>query len=766
MSGVDCGPQTEQDRAWSLLRPDRTEFFFDCDGYLTSIVDNNGNTMRFTYEVRRSNNKPTKFLRYITDPAGRQTLTIDYWAKGDTYDYIDDTTWTKVTGAGNLTNPHIIDHVRTITDISGRTLTFTYTDKGLLGELVDGAGSSGAMGEPKVFAFRYDMTQGNKNVKLVRITDPRGHATALDYYSRPEDDPQFKWELKTITDRLGYPTTFAYTDPDGPQGNTINTAVTDAENHTTAYQLDGFGRPTQTTNAKNETTKLGWDDQHNVVRLEEANGAVSTWAYDPKTGYPTEIKDAEAVANGWPGTTLAYQTGVDGHIADLIAKQSPEGRRWTFSYTTEGDLATVTDPIGNTTADPDDYTTRYDYDTFGQLTAATDANGHTTRYPTYDDSGYPTTITDPLNNTTTFAYDKRGNVTTITDALQHHTTQTYDTFGRPLVNKVPKKEDEGKFIITPAPEYDTNDNVTVSTAPNGAVTTAEYDEADQLTSVLAPLDHPGDPQRKTTYTYDKVGNLLTTTEPKGNLTPSDPTDYVTTNAYDAIYQLTSITNAEGHRLSYEYDRLGNVVTVIDPVKNATADTTDYTTKFEYDRAHRRRKTIDALGKFTTTTYDKDGLVVATTDQLGNTTETDLDERGMPKEVRVPHADGSPPRTIRYEYDQVGNKTKVISPRGVATTDDPDDFATVTVYDELNRVKETRTPYDKDDPRYTGLPRLSYPRRHQLPPAERRAAQGRSLAMADRGADQRGQCPYGAAEVQPSPRPAGTRRLGRTPCHIA
>src|SRR6266508_3163638 len=336
--------------------------------------DTNGNTMTFTYEVRRSQNKPTKFLRYITDPVGRQTLTIQYWAKGDTYDYIDDTTWAKVTGQTNLTNPKIIDHVRSITDISGRKLTFTYTDKGLLGELIDGVGSA----QPKVFGFQYDMTQGNKNVKLVKVTDPRGHATNLAYYSRPEDDPKFKWNTKSYTDRLGNPKSFAYTDPDGTAGSTISTTVLDAKSHATTYLTDGHGRPTQLTNAKNEVTKLGWDADNNVVRLEEANGAVTTYAYDQKTGYPTEIKDAEAVRNGSPGITLAYQTGLNGHLADLIAKQSPEGRRWTFGYDTEGDLTSVTDPVGNTTPAAGDYTTTYTYDTWGQLLTARDANGHDT----------------------------------------------------------------------------------------------------------------------------------------------------------------------------------------------------------------------------------------------------------------------------------------------------------------------------------------------------------------------------------------------------
>jgi RHS repeat-associated protein len=702
---VVCDPRTEESRAWSLTAPDRTQFFYDCDGYLSSVADNNGNVMSFTYEVRRSQNKPTKFLRYLTDPVGRQTLTIDYWAKGETYNYIDDTTWTKVTGQANLTNPHIIDHVKQITDISGRTLTFT--DKGLLGELIDGAGSA----QPKTFAFRYDMTQGNKNVKLVRVTDPRGHATMLDYYSRPEDDPKFKWNTKAYADRLTNPTQFAYTDPDGQAGSQIQTTVTDGENHATTYQIDGFGRPTQITDAKNQTTRLAWDADNNVTRLEEANGAFSTWAYDPRTGYPTEIKDAEANANNTPGTTLTYQTQLDGHIADLIAKRSPEGRTSSFGYTLEGDLATVTDPLGTSTPTAGDDTTTYTYDTSGQLLTATDANGHASTNSNFDPNGYPQTITNALGKATTFTYDARGQVIKVVDPLLKDTTQSYDIFGRPLVKKVPKDLNAVPpvYIITPAPVYDANDNVTTATAVNGAVSTAAFDDADQLSYSLAPVDSAGDPQRKTSFTYDRVGNLLTTTEPKGNLTTTAG-DYVTTNTYDEIYQLTSVTNAGNNRIRYEYDNVGNLVTVVDPRENATADPADYTNKYTYDRAHRVIRSIDALGRFTTGSYDRDGLLTATTDQLGNTTTLARDARGMQAEVKVPHASAGGTltyRTTRYEYDQVGNRTRVISPRGVATTDDPDDFAQVTAYDELNRVKETQTAFDRDDPRYTTPDKTTY-----------------------------------------------------------
>ncbi|NUO56903.1 MAG: DNRLRE domain-containing protein [Hamadaea sp.] len=702
---VSCKAQTEADRAWTMTRPDRTVFYYDCDGYLSSIEDKNGNLMTFTYEVRRSQNKPTKFLKYITDAAGRQTLTLTYWAKGDTYDYVNDTTWAKVTGQGNLTNPKIIDHVRSIVDISGRTLTFTYTDKGLLGELVDGAGWT----QPKVFGFQYDMTQGNKNVKLVKVVDPRGHGTALRYYDLPDDDPKFHWATKDYTDRLGNPIAFAYSDPDGPTGDTITTVVVDAENHPATFRTDGYGRTFQTTNAKNQTTKLGWDGDHNVIRLEEADGAVSTSAYDPKTGYPTESKTAEQVKNGWPGTTYAYQTGLTGHWADLIAKQSSEGRRWTFGYDLEGNLTSATDPAGTSTPADGDYTTTYAYDTYGQLTKITDANGHSTPFGSYDPTGLPRTSTDALTRTSTKAYDERGNVVSVTDAKGKTSTFGFDLMNRPLTARVPKNAATGDFLVKPAPVYDANDNILESTAANGAKTTATYDYGDRTTATFAPKDTTGGPERKTSYGYDKVGNVLTVTEPNGNLT-ADANDFVTRYAYDEIYQNTSITDARNGVISYTFDSVGNITKVVDQLKNATADPDDFTTKVTYDSDRQVRTSTDAAGFTSSVGYDRDGLMVTTTDEENNQTFLTYDARGLLAEAKEPYDTVGGVvayHLTRYEYDQVGNRTKVISPRGVATTDDPDDFAQVAVYDELNRIKEQVLPYDKDDAYYTVGEKVQY-----------------------------------------------------------
>ncbi|MDN3295931.1 DNRLRE domain-containing protein [Streptomyces ficellus] len=709
-AGLECSPSKDPTPdAWTLTRPDGTRVLFGCDGYVTSVVDKNGNTQTYTYEERKSNNKPIKFLTYVTDPAGRQSVTVEYYRKGDaSYEYINDS-GAKVSGT-TLNNSKIYDHVKSMTDISGRKISFYYTDKGLLGQFTDGEGSS----QPKVFAFTYDATQGNKNVKLVKVTDPRGNPSNMAYYApQAGDDPKYHWWTKTITDRLNGPTGFAYA-VNVTNTKFTDTKVTDAENHMSTYVTDDFGRPVQTINAKSQSSKMSWDADNNVTYLEENNGAKTAYCYDTKTGYPLWQRDAENNKAGVPPASdcapgsyptnaqkFEYQTRLDGFSADLYRKTSPEGRTWQFGYDSFGNLKTVTDPKGvATTGTAGDYTTSYEYDAYGHMTKAIDANGNATTNSGFGPTGYPATITDALNKSTSYVYDARGQVTEVTDALGKKITQTYDTFGRPLVRTVPKDQAAGVLITAPAPEYDANDNVTKTTAPNGAVSTAVYDSADEVVSATAPADTATSGERKTTYTYDKVGNLKTTTQPKGSLTTTDATDYVTTNNYDEIYQLTSVVNAVGDKVSYVYDSVGNVIKAVDPKKNATADPEDFTTKTDYDLNHRPTVSTDAAGKVTKRSYDKDSLVVSATDAENNTTLITYDERGKQAEIRAPH-DGTSTvlyRSTKFEYDQVGNVTKVTTPRGTQTAA-TDDFAARTEYDVLNRPVKQYQPYDPADVRY-------------------------------------------------------------------
>lgn len=684
----------DETRAWTMTRPDRSQFVFDDEGYQRLVRDRNGNELTFTYERVRQNNRTVQVLRYLTDPANRQTLTLDYYAAGDAGDVYVNGTRTAVAAIGY---DRVVGRLKSMTDVSGRQIMLVYSDGGLLREVTDGAGTA----EAKVFGFAYDESRGAENARLIRVDDPRKNKSRIDYYDG--DDPFTLGKVSTLTDRLNKATAIEYADPDGSASAGVITTVTDAKGRATENVIDGFGRVTRITNAKAEVTNLTWDADNNVTRLEEANHAVTTWRFDQQTGYPLEIRDPEANQNDTAPTRLDYRYGLGGHTAEVTMKVTPEGRRWDFGYDSLGNLTTVTDPKGTASATTGDYTTSYTYDGFGQMQTETDANEHITKYAGYDVTGFPTTITDPLNKVTTYSYDPIGSVVSVTDPATHRAEYTYDVFGRPLTSKIPKDTAAGKYVLTPPPVYDKNDNVTEQTSPTGAVTRAVYDAADQTSTMTEPKDDTSAPDRVTRYDYDQVGNVVKITEPKGTLTAADTTDFATVYVYDELNRVVQVTDADGGRATAGYDNVGNIVIAADQRKNATPDANDFTAKYTYDRNHRRRTATDAKGFTTKSEYDRDGNQTVAEDQDGNRSTTTYDPRSAVIETKVPHktAGGATTyRTTRYEYDEVGNQTRVISPRGADTTDDPDDFATVTLYDELNRAKEVQQPYDKDDVRFT------------------------------------------------------------------
>jgi RHS repeat-associated protein len=677
-------------KAWLMTAPDRTQFWFDCQGYQTAVIDNNGNEADFSYTQRNSSNQPREFLDYITDPTGRQTLTVSYYAKGDTYNYID-ANGNVATGT-NLTNPDIIDMVKSLTDVSGRTVTFLYNVQGEMAQMTDGDGTPLA----KVFKFGYDPTQGNKNVKLVSVTDPRGNTTHLAYYTAPQD-PKFKWSLETITDRMQNATGFAYTEQ---SGGGIQAVVTDPRNNATTYVMDATGRPTHSTNALNQATTLAWDSDNNVTSLTQPNGAQSTWTYDPNTGYPLTSKDAQANHDGTAGTTFTYQTALNGHVADMISKLTPQQRLWTFSYDANGNLASVTKPLGNAPgATAGSFTTKYTYDGSGDLLTSTDPLGNITKYgPTYDPSGYPATMTvptgdpaHPVPETTAYTYDVRGNVTAVKDPLGNTTTQAYDVFGRPLQRVVPKTSTVS--LTTPAPVYDGNDNVTQVTAANGAVTSYAFNANDHVSSQVTTPDTSASPSPTTTYTYDANGNLATQTAPDGNVPGATAGSYTMTYGYDAINELTSMTDPLGGVARYGYDNVGD--------RNSVTDPGGHQSQTVYNLNHQVTQTTDAAGNTTKTAYDLDGLVTSATDQNGNTVLYTVDADGQITQAQVPaQAPGAPLTydTTQYAYDQDGNQTQVISPRGVASGISGA-YTTQTKYTANNQVSAVLTPYLPGDATY-------------------------------------------------------------------
>ncbi|MCF2525765.1 polymorphic toxin-type HINT domain-containing protein [Yinghuangia soli] len=661
-------------RAWVLTRPDRTQFFFDRLGLQTAVVDRNGNTLRFEYDDAEP--KFAGSLRRLVDAAGRVVLTLDYLRPGDDYTYLVG----DVLHSGHgLANAALIGQLYAVTDVSGRRVQLTYDEKGLLGRIADAAGTPDERSLRMAYA-----ADPHGNPRLASVQDPMGHTTSVDY----ADDGR----VRQITDRRGSGTFFDWTPTD--QGGTTM-AVTDALGRVGAYTVDALGRPVAAQNAKAEVTRLTWDSDNNVTELEDAAGARTTWEYDHKTGNPLTITDAVANAGDKASTGLSYRTYLDGHVADLVEKVSPEGRRWTFGHDAYGNLISLTDPRGNAKDKNDkrNYTSRNVYDSAGRLLEAVDARGNTTRFADFDPTGSPRTITDALGHSTTFVYDAVGNVLSATNAHGHSTTRTYDVRGRPLSSKVPIDTDHGVFAVTPPPVYDRNDNVLRSTTPDGAVSTSVYDETGRVVTSTAPGDDPGGPGRVTTMAYDAVGNPVRATTPRGNETP-EPDDYTSFAVFDELGRIVETRDALGGRKTMAYDRVGNMVATSDPRTNARGESRPTSTT-AYDLAHRPVETRDAVGATGKIRYDRDGNAVAKTDAYGTESFASYDARGALIETRVPHRkkpDGSIEyRTTRYEYDEAGNRTRTWTPRAIA--ENKPTLTGEAEFDALNRVVRTVLPYD-------------------------------------------------------------------------
>src|SRR5262249_52853849 len=194
-----------------------------------------------------------------------------------------------------------------------------------------------------------------------------------------------------------------------------------------------------------------------------------------------------------------------------------------------------------------------------------------------------------------------------------------------------------------------------------------------------------------------AGNRKTAPAPDGNVTGATAGSYTTTYGYDEINELTSVTDAANNLTQYGYDDVGNKASVTDPKNNLT--------QYGYNLNHWPTTVTDAANFATTKGYDLDGLVTSTTDQNNNATTYTLDPRGDVIQQQVPHDTSGATttyNTTQYVYDQVGNRTQVLTPQAVATgtsrtstciTNQTCPFTYVTQYDADNRVSSQRSAYD-------------------------------------------------------------------------
>jgi RHS repeat-associated protein len=328
--------------------------------------------------------------------------------------------------------------------------------------------------------------------------------------------------------------------------------------------------------------------------------------------------------------------------------------------------------------------TQFAYNDNNQKISITDPKGNITRY-FYDNAGRLERVEHPavagVVKTTLYFYDLAGNKVKQVDENSIATLYVYDEMNRLLrqIRDMNGNEIEDSPDLVTTFTYNKLGDRTTVTDPNGNTTTMVYDELQRLVQTIDPDGNI------TAFEYGlnssgSTGNIDSFKATKA----TDPRGFVTSTVYDKYYR--PVTNIVQFQLSPAlyatnitiYDASGNVRFSKDPLGN--------TSEVQYDFMNRPVKTITADGKVTEVFFTSTGLGHKVKDALGRESDTIFDAVGRPIEVLQPPVDdgsGTMVRpSIKTAYDAASLVTNVTNPRG---------FSWVTQYDERGRKIQEKGP---------------------------------------------------------------------------
>ena len=318
--------------------------------------------------------------------------------------------------------------------------------------------------------------------------------------------------------------------------------------------------------------------------------------------------------------------------------------------------------------------TQYRYDRLGRLTSMIDAAGSVTTIEYFDKnetSGLtemglePDTraerfekVTDPRTFVTWKEYDAAGNLIRVVhpdpDGDRSDLRAISDVYAYNSDGTLAKQWQEYGNDTTPqrwkAYEYDAAGRL--KRAADVLGTLAEYDY-DRLDNVIRTENSNG---AETFTDFDRFGRVVSTQLTVGGL--QLPGTLPTRYAYDYLGNTTYQSDEYCDRTYTLYDYLGRPVDIVEPDVSHAADVSNYRTP-----------------KQTIYEYNEDGTLFETRGSEGITRYGSYDLLGRAKSVTTNFGTAEA-RETKYEFDEVGNVTKMV---------DADHNVTKYEYDQLNRV---------------------------------------------------------------------------------
>ena len=426
--------------------------------------------------------------------------------------------------------------------------------------------------------------------------------------------------------------------------------------NTTTYNNNSHGEPTVITQTitsgqttQTITTKITYDSAwvHLPSEIDEYNLA---GAVDLKTNFTYYGESACPLSgNSSKNGALCTKTLTD-VTGTSTTYNGGNTRTWSYTWTSTGQPASVTDPRNHTT-----YFT-YQSSNGGVPNTVVNALGQTvlsipstntvnTNLSSYSPGGLPLETLDANNVATTYGYDTRMRLTSCSvQATGGPFTTSYTMDGR------------GSLVKSTA-------------FPDNSVVGTNYDAAYRLQSVVNGL------QQASIFTYDLLGDKLSTT-------------YSTA--------LTNGTTTYSHTAAYNV--LGWITDDIEGMNNPSNGINQDTSVVQYDTNGNPQIIQDQLGRQTTKAYDGLNRVIKITDPASGVTGTAYDAHGRVLSVTDPNNN-----VTTYTYDGFGDMYQRVSPDSGTTTYSYDGAGNVTqsvdasnvtanyTYDTLNRVTTASYP---------------------------------------------------------------------------
>ena len=400
----------------------------------------------------------------------------------------------------------------------------------------------------------------------------------------------------------------------------------------------------------------------------------SQMAYEFGTKYNGVAYISKVTDRNGNTLTITYETGENSEPR-ISTVSDPAGRKLTFAYGQSGTnlITNISDPLGRSI--------KFGYTYNGktgsyQLSSFTDAKNQTTNY-IYGDAAKVSTsklltkIQLPKGNYIENQYDANHRLAKSESGVNGvPTTQTSVSvgakYGSTISTESSVKVKRGSNTSTYNYTYDSNNVVTKMTGNQGLsvsstygnsqhpqlptslqsnstnVSSVKYDDHGNITSLTVT----GDGTLTTTMTYDAMNNLTSVTDPKGNKTtytydskgnltgisaPEGVSSSITVNSKGLP---TEITNAMGVKTQFEYNTYGNLTKTTLPALSLSSSVA-------YDKASRMTSATDALGRIIAFVYDDNDLLTSTTDADNNKTT--------------------------YEYDKNDNLTSITNAKGGVTS---------------------------------------------------------------------------------------------------